>query len=65
MDAAERVLRRLDRIETLDREQAGAPLLLDELRQLVVEAEEWARAEGDARAREAVQKLRTGAEGMH
>jgi hypothetical protein len=64
MDAADRVLRRLERIEALDRELAGAPVLLDELRHLLAEAEAWARAEGDARAKAAVEKLRTGAEGM-
>ena len=38
--------------------------VLDELRLLVPEAEAWARAEGDARARAAVQKLRRESEGM-
>jgi len=63
MDDSERVLRRLARIEQL-RATAPAATLLDELRALVPEAEAWARAEGDARAREAVQKLRKEAEGM-
>ena len=39
-------------------------VLLDELRALVPEAEAWARAEGDARARIAATKLREEAEGM-
>ena len=36
---------------------APAGVLLDELRQLVAEAEAWARAEGDARARAAAAAL--------
>jgi hypothetical protein len=61
---AARVLTRLERIEALDRERAPAGRLLGELRELVREAEAWARVEGDARARNAVGKLREGAEGM-
>jgi hypothetical protein len=53
MDEAEAVLERIERIQELDRADAPAGVLLDELRQLVLEAEEWARAEGDARARAA------------
>jgi hypothetical protein len=64
VDEATRVLRRLERIESLDREQAGAPRLLNELRALVREAEAWARLEGDERARSAVSRLRAGAAGM-
>ena len=58
------VLARLERIEAL---RAGGPVseLLGELRALVPEAEAWARAEGDARARAAVSKLRREAEGMN
>ena len=48
----------------MDRGHAGVPALLSELRQLVGEAEAWARAEGDRRACEAVEKLREEAEGM-
>ncbi len=57
------VLARLERIEAL---RAGGPAseLLGELRALVPEAEAWARAEGDARARAAASKLREEAEGM-
>ena len=57
------VLARLERIEAL---RAGGPVneLLGELRALVPEAEAWARAEGDARARSAASKLREEAEGM-
>jgi len=63
MDETKRVLARLRRIEEL-REGAAASVLLDELRALVPEAEAWARAEGDARARVAATKLREEAEGM-
>jgi hypothetical protein len=57
------VLARLERIEAL---RAGGPAgeLLVELQALVPEAEAWARAEGDARARAAASKLRKEAEGM-
>ena len=51
------------RIERL-RRSGTEPELLDELRALIPEAEAWARAEGDARVREAAQKLREEAEGM-
>jgi hypothetical protein len=74
VDEADRVLARLARIERLDQGNAvtsdavtrGATtaLLLDELRALVREAEDWARSEGDARARLAVSKLREEAAGM-
>jgi primosomal protein N'' len=64
MDEANRVLRRLERIESLDRSAVPASRLLAELRALVREAEAWARLEGDPRARSAVVRLRKGAEGM-
>jgi hypothetical protein len=63
-DAAASVLRRLERIEALDRGRAPAGRVLGELRELVREAEAWARVEGDVRARDAVGKLREEAEGM-
>jgi hypothetical protein len=63
MDDTDRVLRRLARIERL-RATAAPATLLDELRALVPEAEAWARAEGDGRARAAANKLREEAEGM-
>jgi len=63
MDEVEAVLRRLRRIERL-RGAAESRALLDELRLLVPEAEAWARAEGDGRARAAARKLREEAEGM-
>lgn len=49
MDEARAVLRRLDRIEALDRDDAPAGELLDELRELVREAETWLRAEPEPR----------------
>jgi hypothetical protein len=48
------VLQRLERIEVLDRECADPRTLIAELRELVREAEDWARAEGDERADAAV-----------
>jgi hypothetical protein len=53
MDEAEAVLARIERIRELERADAPASELLEELRWLVVEAETWARAEGDPRARAA------------
>jgi hypothetical protein len=73
MDDTDRVLARLRRIEALQAAatetgarsaDAGTRELLDELRALVPEAEAWARAEGDVRARTAAAKLREEAEGM-
>jgi hypothetical protein len=68
MDEAGRVLARLTKIEELrgggDCTVRAAPELLAELRALVPEAEAWARAEGDTRARTAAAKLRAEAEGM-
>jgi hypothetical protein len=57
MDEAAKVLDRLKRIQELDRVEAKPAALLDELRHLVAEAEAWARAEGDARARSAAAEL--------
>ncbi|HVM15975.1 MAG TPA: hypothetical protein VM290_00135 [Gaiellaceae bacterium] len=45
MDEAEAVLRRLGRIEALDRSGSPAQELLGELHALVAEAEAWARRE--------------------
>jgi hypothetical protein len=57
------VTQRLDRIEQLDREGAHPKTLLAELRELVREAEAWARAEGDPeRAVEAVERCREAVE---
>ena len=47
MDEARAVLDRLSRIESLDREAAPAGELLEELRDLLREAETWLRAEPD------------------
>ena len=58
MDEAEKVLERLRRIRELDEGRAAPALLLDELRELVSEAEGWARVEGDARARAAAARAR-------
>lgn len=67
MDEADRVIERLERIDSL-RGQAGGGgavgRLLGELRALVGEAEAWARAEGDPRAQAAASKLRERTEGM-
>ncbi len=58
MDATSAVLRRLDRIEQLEQRDASPRELLPELRALVLEAEAWARREGDERARVAVAEVR-------
>lgn len=63
MDEAERVLTRLARIDELRVGGSGADML-DELRALVPEAEEWARVEGHARANAAATNFRREAEGM-
>ena len=55
MDEARSVLERLDRIERLKRADAPAETLLDELRSLVDEAEQWSRREDQvARCRRAL-----------
>jgi hypothetical protein len=64
MDEVDRVLTRLHRIDALQAADAARPALLGELRELVGEAEAWARVEGDARARSAVAELRERTEGM-
>jgi hypothetical protein len=56
MDEARAVLARLDRIEALEREGAPPGVLLEELRGLVQEAEDWARLEGGERAQEAIER---------
>jgi hypothetical protein len=57
MEEARAVLARLERIEALEREGAGVPLLLAELRELVSEATEWAERERDPQARQAAAAL--------
>ena len=56
MDEARAVMRRLDRIEALDRERSDPAALLAELRELVREAEAWVRVEHDQRAELAVER---------
>ena len=51
------MLARLDRIEALEREGAGVPSLLAELRELMREATEWAERERDPRALDAAAAL--------
>ncbi|HEY7206957.1 MAG TPA: hypothetical protein VH416_01850 [Gaiellaceae bacterium] len=58
MEETRAVLRRLSRIEALERREAPAAELLAELRQLVVEAEAWTRREGDDRAAAALERCR-------
>jgi hypothetical protein len=59
VDQARAVLERLDRIETLRREQAPAGVLLDEVRALLSEAEAWVEADGaDERASGALERCR-------
>jgi hypothetical protein len=59
MEEARQVLDRLDRIARLDRDQAPAQVLLDEVRSLLAEAEAWVRAEArdDERAGAAVRAV--------
>jgi hypothetical protein len=59
MEEARAVLARLERIEALEREGAGVPSLLAELRELVREAGEWAERERDPRAMVAAAALAT------
>ena len=65
MDEARSVLRRLDRIQHLDRVGASSALLLTELRALVIEAEVWVRVEaGPTDAAEgAIERLRESVSG--
>jgi hypothetical protein len=59
MDEARAVMSRLQRIEALDRERAHPHTLLAELRALVLEAEEWVRAEGlPPRPADAVERMK-------
>ena len=57
MFEARAVLKRLERIEALEREGANARLLLPELQELVREATAWADRERDPRASEAAAAL--------
>ena len=58
MDEARAVLDRLGRIERLRREGALPTVLLEELRLLLDEAEEWSRMEGGDAGERAVAGLR-------
>lgn len=58
MDEAHAVLERLRRIERLRHEGALPTVLLDELRLLLEEAEEWSRVEGGDAGERAVAGLR-------
>jgi hypothetical protein len=58
MDESRAVLERLERIEALDRRGAAPLQLLEELRALLVEAEEWASREGGDAGARAVSELR-------
>ncbi|HXZ57871.1 MAG TPA: hypothetical protein VEG40_09830 [Gaiellaceae bacterium] len=60
MDEARAVVRRLRRIEALDRGQAPAGSLLAEVRELLAEAEAWVRAEpgGTEPAEEVLERCR-------
>jgi hypothetical protein len=57
MEEARAVLSRLERIEALERARAEPDVLLGELRELVREAEAWARRERDPRALAAAEAL--------
>jgi hypothetical protein len=57
MEEARAVLARLDRIEALDRARADPAVVLGELRELVREAELWAKRERDPAAEGAAQRL--------
>ena len=60
MDEARSVLRRLERIEALERRGSPAELMLAELRELVAEAEAWVRVEPGptGSAEDAIERLR-------
>jgi hypothetical protein len=59
MDEARSVLRRLERIEALERHGSPVELMLAELRELVAEAEAWVRVEPGptAGAEDAIERL--------
>ena len=58
MDEAQSVLERLERIRALDGAGASPGELLDELRELLAEAEAWVGAEGGEAGGHAVARLR-------
>jgi hypothetical protein len=57
VEEARAVLARLERIASLERARADPGVVLGELRELVREAELWARRERDPRAEAAAQRL--------
>jgi hypothetical protein len=61
VDEAIKVMERLARIESLERDGCPAAVLLDEVRALLHEAEAWVRAEpgGTGRAAETLDRCRT------
>jgi hypothetical protein len=59
MEEAVAVLERLERIERLQRDGASSEALLEELRALLREADDWARVEGGDAAEDAVARLRS------
>jgi hypothetical protein len=59
VEEAHAVLERLVRIERLHRDGALPGVLLDELRALLQEAEEWLRVEGGDAGERAVERLRS------
>ena len=58
MEAARRVIERLERIQALDRDAASPAELLEEVRGLLGDAEAWVRVEGGDAADDAVIRLR-------
>ena len=58
MDEARAVLERLGKIERLRHDGALPGVLLEELRALLEEAEEWSRMEGGEAGERAVDRLR-------
>jgi hypothetical protein len=64
MDEARAVLGRLERIEALDRRGAAPQELLAELRELVREAEAWARCEHDEGALAAAERCSASLAGL-
>jgi hypothetical protein len=58
VEKARAVLERLDRIDSLREEDAPAAALLEEVRALLSEAEEWVREEPAGRAAEALERSR-------
>jgi hypothetical protein len=58
VDESGAILERLERIEALDRAGAPASQLVEELRALLVDAEEWSRVEGGDEGARAVESLR-------